>query len=203
MEAEDDLDDPERLMQCPYDKTHQIRACRFPYHLVKCRKSHPEVAKSLATCPFNARHLVPRADLGDHISKCRDKGFIEHDIAYCSSGFQRDEVNAVSTWQAPPCDEDWETELLEQPNSPFVWGTTNSGINSCSVTSAQKNYLPSSVRAPESSPYTASWKDLLCGNYMDRRESIVIVSLQLQAISRHFVVWVHGVSNHTVMGNPL
>uniref|UniRef100_A0A8V0ZZH2 Gametocyte specific factor 1 n=1 Tax=Gallus gallus TaxID=9031 RepID=A0A8V0ZZH2_CHICK len=152
-------DDPERLIQCPYDKQHQIRACRFPYHLVKCRKSHPEVAKLLATCPFNARHLVPQADLGDHISKCRDKGFIEHDIAYCSSGFQRDEVNAVSTWQAPPCDEDWETELLEQPNSPFVWGMTNSGINSCSVTSGQKNYLPSSVRAPESSPYTASWKD--------------------------------------------
>ncbi|XP_048782622.1 gametocyte-specific factor 1 isoform X1 [Lagopus muta] len=121
--------------------------------------SHPEVAKLLATCPFNARHLVPRADLVDHIAKCRDKGFIEHDIAHCSSGFQRDEVNAVSTWQAPPCDEDWETELLEEPNSPFIWGMTNSGINSCSVTSGQKNYLPSSVRAPESSPYAASWKD--------------------------------------------
>lgn len=33
-----DLRDPERLVQCPYDKHHQIRACRFPYHLVKCRK---------------------------------------------------------------------------------------------------------------------------------------------------------------------
>ncbi|XP_031456920.1 gametocyte-specific factor 1-like isoform X1 [Phasianus colchicus] len=135
--------------------------CRSPSPLwrQKMTWSHPEVAKLLATCPFNARHLVPRADLVDHISKCRDKGFIEHDIAHCSSGFQRDEVNAVSTWQAPPCDEDWETELLEQPNSPFVWGMTNSGINSCSVTSGQKNYLPSSVRAPESSPYAASWKD--------------------------------------------
>ncbi|XP_015740993.1 gametocyte-specific factor 1-like isoform X4 [Coturnix japonica] len=128
MEAEDDLDDPERLIQCPYDKQHQIRACRFPYHLVKCRRSHPEVAKLLATCPFNARHLVPQADLADHISKCRDKVFIEYDI-----------------------------ELLEQPNSPFVWGMTNSGMNS--VTSGQKNYLPSSVRAPESFPYTASWKE--------------------------------------------
>uniref|UniRef100_A0A8C2UBQ2 Gametocyte specific factor 1 n=1 Tax=Coturnix japonica TaxID=93934 RepID=A0A8C2UBQ2_COTJA len=105
------------LIQCPYDKQHQIRACRFPYHLVKCRRSHPEVAKLLATCPFNARHLVPQADLADHISKCRDKVFIEYDIACCSSGLQRDEVNAVSTWQAPPCDEDWETggELLPPP----------------------------------------------------------------------------------------
>ncbi|CAM5117434.1 unnamed protein product, partial [Natator depressus] len=30
--------DPERLIQCPYDNDHQIRACRFPYHLIKCRK---------------------------------------------------------------------------------------------------------------------------------------------------------------------
>ncbi|CAM4677015.1 unnamed protein product, partial [Lepidochelys olivacea] len=30
--------DPERLRQCPYDKYHRIRACWFPYHLIKCRK---------------------------------------------------------------------------------------------------------------------------------------------------------------------
>ncbi|KAM9656226.1 gametocyte-specific factor 1-like isoform 4-T4 [Morphnus guianensis] len=111
MELEDDFDvlDPERLIQCPYNKHHRIRACRFPYHLVKCRKSYPEVAKELATCPFNARHLVPQADLSDHIMKCDDKGFIEQDIVNQSSGFQREQMNAVSTWQAPPCDEDWET----------------------------------------------------------------------------------------------
>ncbi|NXX41033.1 GTSF1 factor, partial [Tricholaema leucomelas] len=101
-----DLQDPEHLVQCPYDKHHQIRACRFPYHLVKCRKSHPEVAKQLATCPFNARHLVPHHHLGDHIIKCSDKGFVEQDIVSQSCGSQRE---AVSTWQAPPCDEDWET----------------------------------------------------------------------------------------------
>ncbi|CAM4677794.1 unnamed protein product, partial [Lepidochelys olivacea] len=31
--------DPERLIQCPYDKYHRIRACWFPYHLIKCRKA--------------------------------------------------------------------------------------------------------------------------------------------------------------------
>uniref|UniRef100_A0A803TBD3 CHHC U11-48K-type domain-containing protein n=1 Tax=Anolis carolinensis TaxID=28377 RepID=A0A803TBD3_ANOCA len=40
----------EKLLQCPYDKSHQIRACRFPYHLVKCRKHHPGIIKSW---PFN------------------------------------------------------------------------------------------------------------------------------------------------------
>ncbi|NXN74983.1 GTSF1 factor, partial [Himantopus himantopus] len=104
-----DVLDPERLIQCPYNKHHRIRASRFPYHLVKCRKSYPEVAKELATCPFNARHLVPRADLSDHIMKCNDKGILEQDIVNQSSGFQREQMNAVSTWQAPPCEEDWET----------------------------------------------------------------------------------------------
>ncbi|XP_065507395.1 gametocyte-specific factor 1-like [Caloenas nicobarica] len=160
MELEDDFDalDPERLIQCPYNKYHQIRACRFPYHLVKCRKSYPEVAKELATCPFNARHLVPRADLSDHIKKCNDKGFIEQDIVNESSVSQREQMSAVSTWQAPPCDEDWETESLEQSDPPFIWGMTNSGINSSSATFEKKNCLPSRVRAPESFPYATSWK---------------------------------------------
>ncbi|NXP50668.1 GTSF1 factor, partial [Heliornis fulica] len=118
--------DPERLIQCPYNKYHQIRACRLPYHLVKCKKSYPEVAKKLATCPFNACHLVPQGDLGDHITKCCDKGLIEQAIVNRSFGFQKEHMNAVSTWQAPPCDEDWETELLEQSDSPFVWGMTTS-----------------------------------------------------------------------------
>uniref|UniRef100_A0A8C5UAS8 Gametocyte specific factor 1 n=1 Tax=Malurus cyaneus samueli TaxID=2593467 RepID=A0A8C5UAS8_9PASS len=71
--------DPERLIQCPLVKHHMIRARRFPYHLVKCKESNPEIAKKLATCPFNARHLVPRADLSDHIMKCKDKAFMEQD----------------------------------------------------------------------------------------------------------------------------
>jgi len=34
----DEKEEPEKLMQCPYDKNHQIRPCRFPYHIIKCRK---------------------------------------------------------------------------------------------------------------------------------------------------------------------
>ncbi|XP_030910933.1 gametocyte-specific factor 1 [Melopsittacus undulatus] len=160
MELEDDFDafDPERLVQCPYNKHHRIRACRFPYHLVKCKKSYPEVAKQLATCPFNARHLIPQADLSDHIAKCSYKGLIEQDVGNQPSDFKRDEMNAVSTWQAPPCDEDWEAELLEQSDSPFIWGMCNSGINSSSTTSGRESYLPSGVRAPEISPYTPPFK---------------------------------------------
>ncbi|XP_074782965.1 gametocyte-specific factor 1-like isoform X1 [Athene noctua] len=188
LEEECDVLDPERLIPCPYNKHHQIRACRFPYHLVKCKKSYPEVAKKLATCPFNARHLVPQADLSDHVLKCSDKGLIEQDTENWSSGFQREQMNAMSTWQAPPCDEDWETELSEQSDLPFVWGMINSGINSSSTTSEQKNCLPSTVRAP------ASFPDAILLKHPDRTSA---------ASSLNFVTWVHGASSPKIMENPL
>ncbi|NXY89861.1 GTSF1 factor, partial [Alcedo cyanopectus] len=74
-----DIWDPERLLQCPYNKHHHIRACRFPYHLVKCKRSYPQLAKKLATCPFNAKHLVLQAELSDHIMKCNNKQLTKQD----------------------------------------------------------------------------------------------------------------------------
>uniref|UniRef100_A0A3Q2P0I4 CHHC U11-48K-type domain-containing protein n=1 Tax=Fundulus heteroclitus TaxID=8078 RepID=A0A3Q2P0I4_FUNHE len=65
--------DPDKLLQCPFDKNHQIRSCRFPYHLIKCRKNHPELASRLKTCPFNARHLVPKHELAHHTENCEDR----------------------------------------------------------------------------------------------------------------------------------
>ncbi|XP_074791700.1 gametocyte-specific factor 1-like [Natator depressus] len=153
--------DPERLIQCPYDNDHQIRACRFPYHLIKCRKNHPEIAKQLATCPFNARHQVPRAEISHHISSCDDKSCIEEDIVSHSNNCQGEKMNIVSMWQPPPCDEDWDRDLQEQSNSTFVWGTFSSDVNNSpgsSVIMEQKNNLTSGMRAPKSLPYSLSWK---------------------------------------------
>ncbi|XP_074836505.1 gametocyte-specific factor 1-like [Carettochelys insculpta] len=152
--------DPEKLIQCPYDSYHQIRACRFPYHLIKCRKNHPEIAKQLATCPFNARHQVPRAEISHHISSCDDKSCIEQDIVSQSNNFHREEMNVVSMWQPPPCDEDWDKDLQEQSNSTFIWGTFSSGTNSpgSSVVMEQKSNLTAGMRAPKSLPRILSWK---------------------------------------------
>ncbi|NWT91070.1 GTSF1 factor, partial [Lanius ludovicianus] len=67
---------------------------------------NPEIAKKLATCPFNARHLVPWANLSEHITKCKDKAFLEQDVA--SRSCEPPPEHTGSTWQAPPCNEDWE-----------------------------------------------------------------------------------------------
>ncbi|KAM6471399.1 uncharacterized protein PHA67_024147 isoform 6-T6 [Liasis olivaceus] len=104
MDREDSYDalDPEKPVQCPYDKSHQIRACRFPYHLVKCRKNHPEIVQQLVTCPFNARHQVPREEISQHISSCDDKRCIEQDI-----------------------------DIGDQSDSTFIWGTSCYTMNRC------------------------------------------------------------------------
>ncbi|XP_072254419.1 gametocyte-specific factor 1 [Pyxicephalus adspersus] len=112
--------DPERPLQCPYDANHKIRACRFPYHLVKCRNNHPALASQLVTCPFNARHLIPRGELSFHISRCDDKSCIEKDIADEQSAYCP-EVKP-SNWTAPPCSENWDEEA-DDSRSPFIWGT--------------------------------------------------------------------------------
>uniref|UniRef100_A0A8C5IXX5 Gametocyte specific factor 1 n=1 Tax=Junco hyemalis TaxID=40217 RepID=A0A8C5IXX5_JUNHY len=121
--------DPERLIQCPLVKHHWIRARRFPYHLVKCKESNPEIAKKLATCPFNARHLVPQADLSNHIMKCNDKAFVEQDVGCSLSPWDIPcELLSLGAWQM--C---WSWALCQQnplPLFPFqsvvrVWGRGN------------------------------------------------------------------------------
>ncbi|CAK7299603.1 Gametocyte-specific factor 1 [Vulpes lagopus] len=154
--------DPEKLLQCPYDKNHQIRACRFPYHLIKCRKNHPDVANKLATCPFNARHQVPRAEISHHISSCDDKSCIEQDVVNQTRNLGQ-ETLAESTWQCPPCDEDWDKDLWEQTSTPFVWGTANyCGNNSpaSNVVMEHKSNLASGMRVPKSLPYVLPWKNI-------------------------------------------
>uniref|UniRef100_A0A2K5RN38 Gametocyte specific factor 1 n=1 Tax=Cebus imitator TaxID=2715852 RepID=A0A2K5RN38_CEBIM len=129
--------DPEKLLQCPYDKNHQIRACRFPYHLIKCRKNHPDVASKLATCPFNARHQVPRAEISHHISSCDDRSCIEQDLIFCI--FSRDRV--------PPC------------HLPKCWDYRREPLPANNIVMEHKNNLASGMRVPKSLPYILPWKN--------------------------------------------
>ncbi|XP_044143531.1 gametocyte-specific factor 1-like [Bufo gargarizans] len=150
-----DPQDPDRLLQCPYDSNHQIRACRFPYHLIKCRKNHTDLANQFVTCPFNARHMVARGDLCFHISRCEDKSCIEQDIVDEKSMYKRDV--SPSRWNSPPCDENWDNDLQTKP-ATFVWGTPSYQAPSTSTLMDPKNSLVSSLRAPKSLPYVLPWK---------------------------------------------
>uniref|UniRef100_F6T651 Gametocyte specific factor 1 n=1 Tax=Ornithorhynchus anatinus TaxID=9258 RepID=F6T651_ORNAN len=149
--------DPEKLVQCPYDKSHQIRACRFPYHLIKCRKNHPSIANQMATCPFNARHQVPQAEISHHISNCDDKSCIEQDVGkgpWWSAGA----TQPVSSWQCPPCNEDWDQgKTPSRTCTPCVPPNTyppgSRGACLCYASN-----LASGMRVPKSLPYALPWK---------------------------------------------
>ncbi|KAM7411358.1 hypothetical protein PAMA_021381 [Pampus argenteus] len=113
--------DPDKLLQCPFDKNHQIRSCRFPYHLIKCRKNHPKLASELKTCPFNARHLVPKHKLAYHTETCEDKISVNTEHDGSTNGDCKWQV-PVSTWVNPNMTEDWDEEA-DDGSAPFVWGT--------------------------------------------------------------------------------
>ncbi|KAM7405155.1 hypothetical protein PAMP_012439 [Pampus punctatissimus] len=118
--------DPNKLVQCPFDKNHQIRACRFPYHLIKCRKNHPKLASELKTCPFNARHLVPKHMLTHHTETCEDRISVNTDHGGSTNGDCKWQV-PVSTWVNPNMTEDWDKEA-DDDAAPFVWGI-NTALN--------------------------------------------------------------------------
>ncbi|XP_070825466.1 gametocyte-specific factor 1 [Chaetodon trifascialis] len=114
--------EPDKLLQCPFDKNHQIRSCRFPYHLIKCRKNHPKLARELKTCPFNARHLVPGHELTRHTETCEDRVCVNSDSGEGTNGHCNWQV-PVSTWVNKNMTEDWDKEA-DDCAAPFVWGVS-------------------------------------------------------------------------------
>ncbi|KAK3568004.1 hypothetical protein QTP86_028604 [Hemibagrus guttatus] len=153
-EQDDDLCDPDKLLLCPFDNNHKIRACRFPYHLIKCRKNNPQLASQLWTCPFNARHLMPKNELSHHMSTCVDRCSVNTDYAVTDETQRKFQV-PVSTWSIPVCDEDWDQEEEEAgtPATPFVWGVSTSQLRQDWVEPAMTLSLTPGVRAPRVLPW--------------------------------------------------
>ncbi|XP_055487701.1 gametocyte-specific factor 1-like isoform X1 [Leucoraja erinacea] len=157
--------DPNDLLQCPYDKNHHIRACRFPYHLVKCRKNFPGKARNLESCPFNARHWIPKAEMKHHITNCVDKKVIEDEFVYNT---QRKPCDIPqSTWQCPAPEEDWEKDE-DESSGAFIYGYTNLNHNRTKANSVSayesSNNITAGVRAPRSFPEQLSLSNTHLGS---------------------------------------
>nr|XP_046252449.1 gametocyte-specific factor 1 isoform X1 [Scatophagus argus] len=141
--------DPDKLVQCPFDKNHQIRACRFPYHLIKCRKNHPKLARELKTCPFNARHLVPKHELNRHTETCEDRKYVNTEDGGSMNGFCKWQL-PVSTWANQNMTEDWDKEADDNA-IPFVWGQSV-GVKEIPESRPTNNLGPS-FRMPNTLPW--------------------------------------------------
>ncbi|XP_077074640.1 gametocyte-specific factor 1 isoform X2 [Siphateles boraxobius] len=142
--------DPNRIVQCPYDKNHQIRASRFPFHVLKCRKNHPKLASELKSCPFNARHLIPKHELSHHITNCEDKRSLNAEEGKIEV-LEKFQV-PVNTCANPSPNEDWETETDDNAVM-FVWGESNQLAQNKPEPSTTIS-LSDGLRAP----WTLPWK---------------------------------------------
>ncbi|KAL7859692.1 hypothetical protein SRHO_G00148390 [Serrasalmus rhombeus] len=147
----DDPSDPNKLLQCPYDKNHQIRACRFPYHLLKCRKNHPKLASELKTCPFNAKHLMPKHELSHHIENCEDRRSVTIEDE-ANTEIQRKFQVPVSTWTNPVTEEDWDKEADDHA-ATFVWGVSTNQLVQNKPEPRTTNNLTPGLRAPRTLPW--------------------------------------------------
>ena len=61
----------EKMIRCPYDPMHVMREDRLQYHLVKCRKQHPD--KKFEICPYNVTHQLPQEQIENHIKNCSNR----------------------------------------------------------------------------------------------------------------------------------
>ncbi|XP_068161702.1 gametocyte-specific factor 1-like [Antennarius striatus] len=146
--------DPDKLRQCPFDKSHQIRASRFPYHLIKCRNNHPKLARELKTCPFSACHLVPEHELRHHIETCKHRKPDQQDCEG-STGFCKSRA-PVRTWVNPNLTEDWE-EAADGPVGPFVFGV-NTGLKE--LPESRPKNLDTMARRPATIPWHGKYNNV-------------------------------------------
>lgn len=51
----------QKMLECPYDRHHQILMSRMQVHLTRCRKNYPKAKK--VTCPFNVTHVLNEPEL--------------------------------------------------------------------------------------------------------------------------------------------
>ncbi|CAO1381231.1 unnamed protein product [Diamesa serratosioi] len=65
----------ETLVQCPYNKAHQILQSRFQKHLTKCKNSYTK--NDMAICCYNTTHIFNKSEIKAHEANCSGRLTIE------------------------------------------------------------------------------------------------------------------------------
>ncbi|XP_037882798.1 gametocyte-specific factor 1 homolog [Glossina fuscipes] len=95
----------EELLQCPYDKAHQILESRMQVHLGRCRRNHAAVPKVL--CPFNVTHILNKPELEFHVRSCPDRKTFENFCNIDKAPTKAGKPPPVPEYQCP---ENWDEE---------------------------------------------------------------------------------------------
>ena len=109
--------DPNAIKTCPYDSSHKIAASRFQTHLIKCKKAHPELAKSFEICPFNASHRCLGSELKNHVLNCPDNRVLEEQLRSMKSKQEKrctlPEPSSSQNTISNEDDEDWGNLIIK------------------------------------------------------------------------------------------
>lgn len=114
---------------------------------------HPDVADLFL-------QLSPPGSLAEtsHPILSHDISCIEQGVVNQTRNFGQD--YSKSTWQCPPCEQDWDKDLWDRCTSYEIWGTANHCDNSPASNRVMEHErtLTSGMQIPKDLPYIQPWK---------------------------------------------
>lgn len=115
----------EKLVQCPYEKSHLITPDKQITHLTKCRKQHLKLYPNdpkIIICPYKSTHHVARTEYAHHLENCDSKDLATHMMLEASSSLKKQPVPIIEAQEKRngniTDEEDWETQQIREPYDP-------------------------------------------------------------------------------------
>ncbi|XP_065088920.1 gametocyte-specific factor 1 homolog [Ochlerotatus camptorhynchus] len=103
----------EDMVECPYNRAHQIMSSRMQSHLYKCRKNYKNL--KYVQCPFNETHDFPEQELPNHVKVCPDReSLVRYKLTVATSAatFAQEEASSVKV--AVPVGKVFENEVEDE-----------------------------------------------------------------------------------------
>ncbi|XP_059619382.1 gametocyte-specific factor 1 homolog [Phlebotomus argentipes] len=124
----------ENLVQCPYNKVHQVEnGRRFQTHLIRCRREYEKThSTEKVYCPFNTTHLINELERGLHMETCPDRVAVDKFVApivdSSNSLYKNDSIKMFST---PSTADDWDAQPPTEAYNPEKYCEENNIIRKC------------------------------------------------------------------------
>ncbi|EFN76763.1 gametocyte-specific factor 1 [Harpegnathos saltator] len=120
------LNDNDKVVQCPFNKNHIVFNSRIQRHIVKCEKNYDSNYRVM--CPFNATHRLSKSEIAEHIETCSSRKIVE------ANHIEQQSEPALSTWKTKSnmttstLDDSWEGQIEESISRPAYMDQNDESI---------------------------------------------------------------------------